>query len=170
LIEPQVYGDARGEFLETWNAERFAEAGITARFVQDNLSVSRRFTLRGLHYQIRQAQGKLVRAVRGAVFDVVVDLRRSSPAFGQVTSLILEAAVHRALWVPAGVAHGFLALAEDTWVQYKVTDYWAPQWERTLRWDDPALAIPWPLPPGTKPLMSDKDRAGSMLAEAETFE
>jgi len=169
LIEPQVFRDARGEFLETWNASQFAEAGIGGNFVQDNLSVSRLHTLRGLHYQIRQAQGKLVRPLRGEIFDVVVDLRRSSRAFGQVVTVVLVANQHRSLWVPPGLAHGFLALAEDTWVQYKVTDYWAPQWERALRWDDPALGISWPLPKGKEPLMSDKDRAGELLANAETF-
>lgn len=170
VIEPQVYRDARGEFLETWNEERFAESGIEARFVQDNLSVSRRHTLRGLHYQIQQAQGKLVRVMRGAIFDVIVDLRRASAAFGKMMTVGLEAGEHRSLWVPPGLAHGFLALADDTWVQYKVTEYWAPRWERTLRWDDPALAIPWPLPRGTSPLMSEKDRAGVPLADAETYE
>jgi dTDP-4-dehydrorhamnose 3,5-epimerase len=169
LVESRVFSDGRGSFLETWNRRTLAAAGLEASFVQDNMSLSKRHALRGLHYQARQPQGKLVRVVSGAVFDVVVDLRRSSPAFGRVLTLELAADRHHALWVPPGFAHGFLSLADDTRVQYKVTDYWAPEWERTLAWDDPALAISWPLPAGARPILSDKDRAGTRLADADTY-
>jgi dTDP-4-dehydrorhamnose 3,5-epimerase len=169
LIEPRVFRDERGAFLETWNARGFAAAGLAASFVQDNLSVSRRYVLRGLHYQARQPQGKLVRVLAGAIYDAVVDLRRSSPAFGRSCAIELVADEQRALWVPAGCAHGFLALADDTRVAYKVTDYWAPEWERTLRWDDPALGIAWPLPAGVAPIISTKDREGQPLALTEGF-
>jgi dTDP-4-dehydrorhamnose 3,5-epimerase len=169
LIESRLFRDERGAFLETWNARALAAAGLEASFVQDNLSLSQRRVLRGLHYQVRQPQGKLVRVLTGAVFDVVVDLRRSSPGYGRAFSLELAADEHRALWVPAGFAHGFLALADDTRVQYKVTDYWAPEWERTLAWDDPVLGIAWPLPAGVAPLLSAKDRDGARLAQAESY-
>jgi dTDP-4-dehydrorhamnose 3,5-epimerase len=169
LIEPTVYADARGAFFEAWNERAFAAAGIEARFVQENVSVSKRHVLRGLHYQVSQVQGKLIRVLAGAVFDVIVDLRRSSPDFGRSLSVNLEAREPRSLWVPPGFAHGFLALDDNTHVQYKVTDFWAPQAERTLAWNDPALGIQWPLPPGTPPVLSDKDRRGQTLAQAETF-
>jgi dTDP-4-dehydrorhamnose 3,5-epimerase len=169
LIEPTVYADMRGAFFESWNERAFAASGIEARFVQENLSISRRHVLRGLHYQVSQVQGKLVRVLAGAVFDVIVDLRRSSPSFGKSLSVTLEASAHRSLWVPQDFAHGFLALADDTQVQYKVTDFWAPEAERTLAWDDPALGIPWPLPAGTEPILSDKDRRGQTLAQAQVF-
>ena len=169
LIEPTVYGDARGAFFEAWNERTFAASGIEARFVQENVSVSRRYVLRGLHYQVNQVQGKLVRVLAGAVFDVIVDLRRSSPRFGRSLSVTLDAREPRALWVPPGFAHGFLALSDDTQVQYKVTDFWSPPAERTLAWDDPALGIEWPLPANTAPVLSDKDRRGQKLSEAETF-
>ena len=169
LLESRIFRDERGAFLETWNARVLAAAGLAATFVQDNLSLSQRHVLRGLHYQVRQPQAKLVRVLAGAVYDAVVDLRRSSPAFGRACTLELSADEHRALWVPAGFAHGFLALADDTRVQYKVTDYWAPEWERTLAWDDPALGIDWPLPPGQAPQLSAKDRAGTALAAAESY-
>jgi dTDP-4-dehydrorhamnose 3,5-epimerase len=169
LIEPTVYGDARGAFFEAWNERTFAASGIEARFVQENVSVSRRHVLRGLHYQVSQVQGKLVRVLAGAVFDVIVDLRRSSPGFGRSLSVTLDAREPRALWVPPGFAHGFLALSDDTQVQYKVTDFWSPPAERTLAWDDPALGIEWPLPANTEPVLSDKDRRGQKLSEAETF-
>jgi dTDP-4-dehydrorhamnose 3,5-epimerase len=169
LIEPTVYADLRGAFFEAWNERAFAAAGIEARFVQENVSVSKRHVLRGLHYQVSQVQGKLIRVLAGAVFDVIVDLRRSSPGFGRSLSVNLGAHEPRSLWVPPGFAHGFLALDDNTHVQYKVTDFWAPQAERTLAWDDPALGIQWPLPPGTAPALSDKDRRGQMLAQAETF-
>jgi len=169
LIEHQVFADARGAFLESWNQRDFAAAGIAATFVQENLSLSQRWVLRGLHYQIRQVQGKLVRVLAGEIFDVVVDLRRASPAFGRSVALTLDAVRQRSLWVPPGCAHGFLALADDTRVQYKVTDFWSAEAERTLAWDDAALAISWPLPPGVAPLLSAKDRQGVPLARAETF-
>lgn len=169
LLETPLYRDDRGAFVETWNARALAAAGIAASFVQDNLSLSRRHVLRGLHYQARQPQGKLVRVLSGRVYDVVVDLRSSSASCGRTFCLELAADEARALWVPAGFAHGFLALADDTRVQYKVTDYWAPEWERTLAWDDPALAIAWPLPAGVAPLLSAKDRSGVPLAAAERY-
>ena len=169
LLQPRVFRDPRGAFLETWNERAYRDAGIGLPFVQDNLSLSARGTLRGLHYQVQQAQGKLVRVVKGAVHDVVVDLRRSSTRFGHHAAIRLEADALHALWVPPGFAHGFLALDADTRVQYKVTDYWAPEHERTLAWDDPALTIAWPLPDDAPPLLSDKDRAGNRLADADTY-
>ena len=169
LIEPAVYRDARGAFYEAWNERAFAAGGIEARFVQENVSVSSRHVLRGLHYQVAQAQGKLIRVLAGAVFDVIVDLRRSSAGFGRSLSVQLDASEPRSLWVPAGFAHGFLALTDDTHVQYKVTDFWAPQAERTLAWNDPALAIHWPLSADSEPILSEKDRRGQTLAQAETF-
>ena len=169
LIEHQVFDDARGAFYESWNERDFAAAGIEARFVQENVSRSRAYVLRGLHYQIRQTQGKLVRVLAGEIFDVVVDLRRSSATFGRSLSVQLDAAGARSLWVPPGFAHGFLALADETRVQYKVTDYWSREAERTLKWNDPALAVRWPLPAGVEPLVSAKDREGAPLARAECF-
>ncbi len=169
LIEHRVFDDERGAFFESWNERDFAALGIGARFVQENVSRSRAFVLRGLHYQIRQTQGKLVRVLAGEIFDVVVDLRRSSPAFGRSCTVQLDAAGARSLWVPSGFAHGFLALAGETRVQYKVTDYWSREAERTLRWDDPALGVRWPLPAGVEPLLSAKDRDGAPLARAECF-
>jgi dTDP-4-dehydrorhamnose 3,5-epimerase len=169
LIEHKVFADARGGFFESWNERDFAAAGLDARFVQENVSTSRRHVLRGLHYQITHAQGKLVRVLSGKILDVVVDIRRSSASFGKSLSIELDAAHPRSLWVPSGFAHGFLALADETRVQYKVTDFWAPQAERTLAWNDPALGIHWPLPAGTEPLLSDKDRRGLPLVQAETF-
>src|SRR5215472_1648610 len=168
LIEPDVYADARGAFFEAWNERTFATAGIEARFVQENVSISKRHVLRGLHYQVSQAQGKLVRVLAGAVFDVIVDLRRSSPSFGRSLNVSLDAGEPHSLWIPPGFAHGFLALDDDTHVQYKVTDFWAPAAERTLAWNDPALGILWPLS-GTEPVLSEKDQHGQTLAEAETF-
>jgi dTDP-4-dehydrorhamnose 3,5-epimerase len=169
LIEPTLYSDPRGAFFEAWNERACAAAGIEAGFVQENVSVSKRHVLRGLHYQVSRVQGKLIRVLAGEIFDVIVDLRRSSPSFGRSLSVSLDAREARSLWVPRGFAHGFLALADDTQVQYKVTDFWAPQAERTLAWDDPALGIQWPLPAETDPLLSDKDRRGQRLAQAETF-
>ncbi|MGO9802496.1 MAG: dTDP-4-dehydrorhamnose 3,5-epimerase [Steroidobacteraceae bacterium] len=169
LIEHQAFDDERGAFFESWNERAFAAAGIEARFVQENVSRSRRFVLRGLHYQIHHTQGKLVRVLAGEIFDVVVDLRRSSPGFGNSLALNLDCAAARSLWVPPGFAHGFLALSDDTRVQYKVTDFWSREAERTLRWDDAALGIRWPLPAGVAPLLSPKDREGEPLARAECF-
>lgn len=169
LIEPRLFGDQRGFFMETYQQKVFAEQGITAQFVQDNHSGSRRGTLRGLHYQIQQAQGKLVRAVAGQIFDVAVDLRRSSPTFGQWVGEILSAENKRQLWIPPGFAHGFYVLSDWAEVVYKASDFYAPQWERTLLWNDPAVGIEWPLEDGAELLISEKDRAGLPLAQAETY-
>ncbi|MGE5094629.1 MAG: dTDP-4-dehydrorhamnose 3,5-epimerase [Betaproteobacteria bacterium] len=169
LIEPAVFGDARGYFYESWNRQRFGElVGRDVDFVQDNHSMSARGVLRGLHYQVRQAQGKLVRVVEGEVFDVVVDLRRSSPTFGRSVSVTLSADDRRMLWVPEGFAHGFLVVSETAQFLYKTTDYYAPAHERSLLWNDPALGIEWPLG-GREPLLKPKDAAGAPLASAETF-
>ena len=168
LIEHQVFEDGRGAFYESWNERAFAAAGVEARFVQENVSRSRAYVLRGLHYQIPHSQGKLVRVLSGEIFDVVVDLRRSSRSFGRSLSLRLDAGA-RSLWVPTGFAHGFLSLADETRVQYKVTDFWARAAERTLQWNDAALGIDWPLPAGVEPLLSAKDREGQPLERAECF-
>ena len=168
LLEHEVFEDPRGGFYESWNERAFAAAGVEARFVQENVSRSRAYVLRRLHYQIPQSQGKLVRVLSGEIFDVVVDLRRSSPSFGRHLSVRLDAGP-RSLWVPAGFAHGFLALADDTRVQYKVTDFWARAAEHTLQWNDAALGIDWPLPAGIEPLLSVKDREGQPLGRAECF-
>ena len=167
-LEPKVFGDARGFFMETWNQRTFENLGIKAQFVQDNHSRSSKNVLRGLHYQVRQPQGKLVRVTAGEIWDVAVDLRRGSQSFGRWAAATLSAETRRMLWVPAGFAHGFLVLSEQAEVQYKTTDYYAPEHERTLLWNDPALAIPWPL--AGDPVMTDKDRRGTILASAETFE
>ena len=167
LIEPRVFGDARGFFFESWNRRALADAGIDADFVQDNHSRSARGVLRGLHYQIEHAQGKLVRATAGEVFDVAVDLRRSSPTFGRSVGIMLSAANKRMLWIPPGFAHGFLVVSEDAEFLYKTTDYWYPEHERTLLWNDPALAIAWPL--SGAPVLAAKDVAGLPLASAETY-
>jgi dTDP-4-dehydrorhamnose 3,5-epimerase len=169
LIEPRVFGDARGFFLETWHEERFAAGGIAARFVQDNHSASARWVLRGLHYQMQRTQGKLVRVVAGEVFDVAVDMRRSSSTFGKHVSAHLSAENKHMLWVPPGFAHGFLVLSERAEFVYKCTDFYDPGSERTLRWDDPALGIRWPLAAGVTPELSAKDAAGATLAAAEAF-
>ena len=166
LLEPKVFGDARGFFLESFNQRVFREAtGIDADFVQDNHSRSAQGVLRGLHYQIRQAQGKLVRVVRGAVFDVAVDVRRSSPTFGQWVGEVLSEENNRQLWIPPGFAHGFLVLSDSADFLYKATDYYAPEHERCIAWNDPAIGIEWPL--GGEPVLSAKDRAGVALSEAE---
>jgi dTDP-4-dehydrorhamnose 3,5-epimerase len=168
LIAPRIFGDARGFFMESWNAAAFAAAGIDATFVQDNHSRSARGVLRGLHYQSPHAQGKLVRVVAGAVFDVAVDLRRSSPDFGRWFGTELSAANQRMLWVPPGFAHGFLTLTDDTDFLYKCTTPYAPAHEQCLAWDDPAVGIDWPLD-GITPQQSAKDQAGRALADAVTF-
>ena len=168
LIEPKVFGDDRGFFLESWNARAFAEAGIDERFVQDNHSRSARNVLRGLHYQIVEPQGKLVRVVDGAVFDVAVDVRRSSPHFGKWVGYELSAANKRMLWVPPGFAHGFVVLTDTADFLYKCTTLYAPAHERSIAWDDPAIGIDWPLH-GATPLLSGKDAAAVTLAEAEVF-
>jgi dTDP-4-dehydrorhamnose 3,5-epimerase len=169
IVEPNLFCDERGFFLETFQAQRYAAAGILGPFVQDNHSGSRLGTLRGLHYQIQQAQGKLIRVVAGEVFDVAVDLRRSSPAFGQWEGIRLSAENKLQLWIPPGFAHGFYVLSEWAEVIYKTTDYYAPQWERTLLWNDPALNISWPLSDNSPLLISPKDALGKPLSEAETY-
>jgi dTDP-4-dehydrorhamnose 3,5-epimerase len=169
LIKPQVFGDARGYFFESWNERQFARAGIPLHFVQDNHSHSILHTLRGLHYQIQQPQGKLVRVSRGAVFDVSVDIRRSSHNFGQWVGVHLSASNHHLLWVPPGFAHGFLALTEEVDVLYKCTDFHAPEHERVIRWNDPTLAVAWPLPTGSAPILSSRDRDAPAFKDAEHF-
>ncbi len=168
LIEPQVFGDDRGFFMESWNARAFAAAGLDATFVQDNHSRSRKGVLRGLHYQIEHAQGKLVRCVAGEVFDVVVDLRRSSPTFGRAVGLSLSEQNHRMLWVPPGFAHGFFVMSDFAEFLYKTTDYWYPEHERSLLWNDAALAIEWPV--SGKPILTAKDAAGTPLANAAVYD
>jgi len=168
LIEPTVFEDARGFFFESYNRKAFADAGIDADFVQDNHSRSRHGVLRGLHYQIEHAQGKLVRVVAGEVHDVAVDLRRSSPRFGRHVGVRLSAANRRMLFVPPGFAHGFLVLSDAAEFVYKTTDYWYPAHERTLRWNDPALGIAWP--EGIVPTLAPKDAAGVPLADADTYD
>jgi dTDP-4-dehydrorhamnose 3,5-epimerase len=169
VIEPKVFGDERGFFFESFNERVFAQAtGITAKFVQDNHSRSIRNTVRGLHYQIQQPQGKLVRTATGEVFDVVVDIRRSSPTFGRSVGVVLSAENKKMMWIPPGLAHGFAVLSDYADFLYKTTDYWAPKHERTILWNDPDLAIDWPL--AGEPILAAKDRAGKRLAEAEVFD
>lgn len=170
LIQPRVFGDERGFFLESWNERAFAELGLEVGFVQDNHSRSKRGILRGLHYQTECVQGKLVRVASGAVFDVVVDLRRSSPSFGQWFGVELSSRRHNMLWMPPGFAHGFYVLSETADFLYKTTDYYHPASEISLRWDDPALAIDWPLRPGETPLLSEKDRAGMDWPDVPKFD
>ncbi len=168
IIEPKVFGDARGFFMETWNAAGFAGAGLDLTFVQDNHSRSQKGVLRGLHFQNPGPQGKLVRVANGAVFDVAVDLRASSPTFGQWVGVELSAASKRMFWVPEGFAHGFLTLEDDTDFLYKCTAPYAPQTEFTLAWDDPAVGIAWPVA-GLAPIISDKDARGLALADVPVF-
>lgn len=168
IIEPKVLGDARGFFFESFNQRQFEQlTGFSPNFVQDNHSRSARGVLRGLHYQIQQAQGKLVRVIAGEVFDVCVDLRRSAPTFGKAVCVSLSAASHRQLWIPPGFAHGFLVTSDSADFVYKTTDYYAPEHERALLWNDETLAIPWPLE--GEPVLSAKDKAGTPLAQAETY-
>lgn len=168
IIQPKVFGDARGFFLESFNQQRFEQlTGLAPNFVQDNHSRSACGVLRGLHYQTRQPQGKLVRVIAGEVFDVCVDLRRSSPTFGRSVSLLLSAENHQQLWIPPGFAHGFLVTSESADFVYKTTDYYAPEFERALLWNDPALDIGWPL--ADTPILSAKDSAGLLLSQAETY-
>jgi len=167
ILEPEVFGDERGFFMESFNARKFAEAtGLDVQFVQDNHSRSAKGVLRGLHYQLQQPQGKLVRVVRGAVFDVAVDIRKHSATFGQWVGVELSAENHRQLWVPAGFAHGFLVLSETADFLYKTTDYYAPEHERCIRWDDPTIDIQWSV---NAPKLSSKDDLGLLLSEADIF-
>jgi dTDP-4-dehydrorhamnose 3,5-epimerase len=169
ILEPKVFGDDRGFFFESYNQTKFEQlTGVKAQFVQDNHSKSAAHVLRGLHYQIEQAQGKLVRVSHGSVFDVAVDLRRESSCFGQWVGVILSAENKRQMWIPAGFAHGFLTLEPDTEFLYKTTDYYAPQHERCLRWDDPTLAIDWPIT--ERPSLSAKDKLGVDFSQADVFE
>ncbi|WMN18118.1 dTDP-4-dehydrorhamnose 3,5-epimerase [Pseudomonas piscis] len=168
IIEPKVFGDERGFFYESFNAKVFAEAtGVDVQFVQDNHSRSQKGVLRGLHYQLQNTQGKLVRVTQGEVLDVAVDIRRSSPHFGQWVAVRLSATNHRQMWVPEGFAHGFVVLSDCAEFLYKTTDYYTPSAERSIRWDDPTLAIDWEL--SEPPQLSAKDQAGSLLTEADLF-
>lgn len=169
IIEPRVFSDDRGYFLETWNAQSFSQAGLNCTFVQDNQSKSRRNVLRGLHYQIQSPQAKLVRVVTGAIYDVAVDLRRGSPTFGRWAGAELSETNHRMMLIPTGFAHGFLSLADETQLVYKCTDFYASQHERTIMWNDPDLAIAWPLAAGEQPIVSSKDAMGRGLKEADVF-
>jgi dTDP-4-dehydrorhamnose 3,5-epimerase len=166
-VEPTIHRDKRGFFMETWQASRFLDAGIDAEFVQDNFSRSSKGSLRGLHYQIEKPQGKLVRVVAGEVFDVAVDLRRSSPSFGRWAGQILSAENRHQLWIPAGFAHGFLVLSNIADIEYKCTDVYAPEFERSVRWDDADIGIDWPLPPGEQPVLSTKDASAAFLRDAD---
>jgi len=168
IIEPKLFGDERGFFFESFNQKRFEElTGVKSHFVQDNHSRSAQHVLRGLHYQIRQPQGKLVRVTAGEVFDVCVDLRKHSETFGHSVAVMLSAQNHRQLWIPPGFAHGFLVVSSHAEFLYKTTDYYAPEYERSLLWNDPALGIDWPLT--AEPLLSAKDKIGLPLAQAEVF-
>ncbi|GAB4058037.1 dTDP-4-dehydrorhamnose 3,5-epimerase [Uliginosibacterium sediminicola] len=170
ILEPKVFGDSRGFFLESFNARTFKEAtGVDTEFVQDNHSRSGQGVLRGLHYQMRQPQGKLVRVTSGRVFDVAVDLRRSSPTFGQWAGVELSGENHRQFWIPPGFAHGFVVLSESADFLYKATNYYAPEFERSLYWNDPDVAIAWPLE-GLSPKLAAKDEAGKLWADCDKFE
>jgi dTDP-4-dehydrorhamnose 3,5-epimerase len=170
MIEPKIFGDERGFFMETYREETFAKFGIPAYFVQDNHSGSRQGILRGLHYQINQPQGKLVRVVSGEIYDVVVDIRRSSPNFGKWEGEYLSAENKRQIWIPPGFAHGFYVISSWAEVIYKVTDYYAPQWERAILWNDPQIGIEWPLVGGKQPSLSPKDAQGHLLSQADLFD
>jgi dTDP-4-dehydrorhamnose 3,5-epimerase len=169
VIEPKVFEDPRGFFMETWEPRKFAAGGITAHFVQDNHSSSSQWVLRGLHYQLRHTQGKLVRVTQGEVFDVAVDVRRSSPTYGEWVGEYLNAANRRMMWIPPGFAHGFLVMSEKVEFLYKCTDFYDPGSERTLLWNDPAIAVAWPLPAGVTPVLSDKDRKGARWEALESL-
>ena len=168
-IEPKIHRDDRGYFIETWQARRFSQAGIDDEFVQDNVSRSSKGTLRGLHYQIEKPQGKLVRVVQGEVFDVAIDLRKSSAHYGQWVGEVLSAENKHQLWVPPGFGHGFLVLSETAEFEYKCTDYYAPEFERAIRWDDPDIDIDWPLVDGEQPILSPKDSDAPFFKDAETY-
>ncbi len=170
IIVPDVYGDERGFFLESWNRQEFENNGLPGSFVQDNHSRSSQGVLRGLHYQVSHPQGKLVRVTRGEVFDVAVDLRKSSPQFGQWASVLLSESNKRQLWVPEGFAHGFYVVSETADFQYKCTEYYRPEFERSLKWDDPDVGIEWPIDDNTELLLATKDAAGLALKQCETFE
>lgn len=167
LIRPKVFRDDRGFFFESWQERKFSAAGVSARFVQDNHSRSTQYTLRGLHYQVEHPQGKLVRVARGAVFDVAVDIRRSSPTFGRSIGVTLSEENHCMLWVPPGFAHGFLVLTSQADFLYRCTEFWEPKAERNIAWNDHDLHIDWPLPPGMAPTLSPKDAAAPPLRDAE---
>ena len=169
VIDPVVYEDSRGFFTDTWQKQKYADAGIDAEFVQDSHSRSSFGALRGLHYQVSQAQGKLIRVIHGEAFDVAVDLRKSSPTYGQWVGEVLSAGNRKLIWIPPGFAHGFLVLSEFADFEYRLTDFYAPEHERTIRWDDPDLAINWPLADGQAPLLSEKDQAGVFLNDAEVY-
>lgn len=169
LIRPKVFGDPRGFFFESWEERKFAAAGLDVKFVQDNQSRSARNILRGLHYQIQQTQGKLVRVVTGTVFDVAVDIRRSSPTFGRWVGVTLSEENHHMLWVPPGFAHGFLVLSESADFLYRCTDFYAPSHERTIQWNDPDLNVAWPLANGVEPVLSGKDAVAVRFRDAEYF-
>lgn len=169
VIDPLVHEDARGFLMETWQADRFRQAGIEAEFVQDVHSRSARGTVRGLHYQIKQAQGKLIRVIRGEAFDVAVDIRKSSPTFGQWVGETLSEGNRKLIWVPPGFAHGFMVLSEFADFEYRMTDYHAPEHARSIRWDDPDIGIEWPSLGNEAPLMSDADSAGTSLQDAEVY-
>lgn len=170
ILEPKVFGDDRGFFLESWNQNTFEDNGLPTRFVQDNHSRSARGVLRGLHYQIKQPQGKLVRVTQGEVYDVAVDMRRSSSQFGQWIGVRLSESNKRQLWVPPGFAHGFYVLSESADFQYKCTEYYAPEFERSLLWNDPAVGVEWPIIDGTQPQLASKDAAGETLAQCDCFD
>lgn len=170
LIKPKMFKDERGFFFETFRKDKFDEASIKFDFVQNNHSGSKKGVLRGLHYQIQQAQGKLVRVVSGEIFDVAVDIRRSSPNFGKWAGEVLSSDNRHQLWVPPGFAHGFYVISDWAEVTYKTTDYYAPQWERTILWNDPEIGINWPIDAGDVPSVSQKDIDGKLLKEADTFE
>jgi len=170
VIRPKVFEDARGFFMDTWHRQRFEQEGIDATFVQDSRSGSKAGTIRGLHYQIKQAQGKLIRVVKGEAFDVAVDIRRTSPDFGQWAGEVLSAENRKMIWIPPGFAHGFLVLSETAEFEYKLTDFYAPEHERTLLWDDPDIGIDWPLLDGEKPELSDKDSLGIPLKDADVYD
>jgi dTDP-4-dehydrorhamnose 3,5-epimerase len=169
MIDPKVFEDPRGSFMETWEARKFAAGGIPAQFVQDNHSSSSQWVLRGLHYQLRQTQGKLVRVTQGEVFDVAVDVRRSSPTYGQWVGEYLSAANRRMMWIPPGFAHGFLVMSEKVEFLYKCTDFYDPGSERTLLWNDANVGVQWPLPAGVTPIVSAKDRNGSPWESLESL-
>lgn len=171
ILEPEVFGDERGFFYESYNQRRFRElTGLAPDFVQDNHSKSARHVLRGLHYQVRQPQGKLIRVVAGEVFDVAVDIRRSSPTFGKWVGVTLSADNKRQFWIPPGFAHGFVVTSESAESLYKTTDYWAPEHERCIAWNDPAIGVEWPIGVDVAPILSGKDRLGKLLADAELFD